>query len=429
MGYTYYERIIDKILKRKLGIFGAVNILGPKWVGKTTTGEQQAKSVVRLHGGGSDGDSITSARLTPHLILVGEKPKLIDEWQDAPNIWDAVRCYCDENPIPGNFILTGSMSTKVKTAHSGIGRITNIVMHPMSLYESKDSNGKVSLSELFDGKETLVNGVKSDLKIEDLIFCACRGGWPYALHLDKTEDQLEIARDYFKGLYTADIFNVDGVKRNRLTMKTLLESYSRNISTLASNQTILEDINKRTPISRPTLEDYIDILERLYVVEDMYGWSPQIRSRSIIRTGRKRMFCDPSLAVVGLNASPEKLIYDLNTFGYIFENLCVRDLRVYSEALGGQISYYHDQSGLEADAVLHLEDGRYALIEFKLGSHQYDAAAKNLNKIEKLIIDCSEPSKNTKLSLPTLKIIVTGSEYGYRREDGVFVIPIGCLKD
>lgn len=429
MNKLYYDRIIDIVLERKLSIFGAVNILGPKWVGKTTTAEMKAKSKLKLQNNPDRDNVIETIKTAPNIFLDGEKPRLIDEWQDAPNIWDAVRCFCDDNPTPGNFILTGSSSAKVETAHSGIGRITNIVMHPMSLYESKNSNGLVSLKELFDGTEILAEGVKSDLSIDNLIMCACRGGWPFALHLKNKEDQLEIAKDYFKGIYTRDIYNIDRVKRNQLAMKTLLESYARNIATLAKTQTILDDIKERVQITKPTLDDYIDVLERLYIIEDIYGWAPQIRSRSILRTGRKRLFCDPSLAVVGLNASPEKLRYDLNTFGYIFENLCIRDLKVYSLALGGEISYYHDQTGLEADAVLHLDDGRYALIEFKLGSHQYESAAKNLHRIEKLIINRNEESKNTKLSLPTLKIIITGSEYGYRREDGVYVIPIGCLKD
>lgn len=425
----YYQRIADKTLKKKLEVFGAVNIVGPKWVGKTTTGEMQANSILKLQDKREGLDVIETIKITPGIFLEGEKPKLIDEWQDAPNIWDAVRSFCDDNPFPGNFILTGSTSKKIATSHSGIGRISNLAMYPMSLYESNDSNGKVSLLDLFNGEENFKDGVKSDLSIEGLIYCACRGGWPYCLSLNSKEDQLEIAKDYFKGLYSIDLYHVDKVNRNQVAMKTLLESYSRNIATLATNKTILDDIQERCQISKPTLEDYIDVLERLYIVDDMYGWSPQIRSRSIIRTGRKRMLCDPSLVVAGLGASPEKLKYDLNTFGYIFENLCVRDLRVYSSAMNGTISYYHDQTGLEADAVLHLEDGRYALIEFKLGAHDFDKAAKNLNRMEELIRNRNNLNTNVRFPLPTFKMIISGTQYGYKRDDGVYVVPIGCLRD
>ena len=373
---------------------------------------------------------IVTAKLNPVSLLEGDKPRLIDEWQDAPNVWDAVRCYFDDaNHKKGLFILTGSTSKKVKTSHTGTGRICTLKMYPMSLYESLESNGTVSLIKLFDGEENLEKGCHSDLTIEKLIFAACRGGWPESLLLEGDETKLFIAKNYFKQIYTKDIFQIDDVKRNGETMRVVLKSYARNISTLAKTRSILEDVNSARSISDTTLDDYIDVLERLYIIEDLHGWSPSIRSKAAIRTGRKREFVDPSIAVVALGASPKYYATDLLSFGFIFETLCIRDLRIYSQAYGGHISYYHDKTGLEADAVLHLEDGRYALIEFKLGGSQIEEGAKHLLELEGLIKKYNEESKQIKLRMPDLKIVITGTEYGYKRPDGVYIIPIGCLKD
>ena len=373
---------------------------------------------------------IATAKLNPASLLEGDKPRLIDEWQDAPNVWDAVRCYCDDaNHKKGLFILTGSTSKKVKTSHTGTGRICTLKMYPMSLYESLESNGTVSLIKLFDGEENLEKGCHSDLTIEKLIFAACRGGWPESLLLEGDETKLFIAKNYFKQIYTKDIFQIDDVKRNGETMRAVLKSYARNISTLAKTRSILEDVNSARSISDTTLDDYIDVLERLYIIEDLHGWSPSIRSKAAIRTGRKREFVDPSIAVVALGASPKYYATDLLSFGFIFETLCIRDLRIYSQAYDGHISYYHDKTGLEADAVLHLEDGRYALIEFKLGGSQIEEGAKHLLELEGLIKKHNEESKQIKIRMPDLKIVITGTEYGYKRPDGVYIIPIGCLKD
>ena len=426
----YYKRIIDKRFDLNLRAFGATNIVGPKWCGKTKTAEQRAKSAIYLQKDPNKEGLIATAKINPAALLDGENPRLIDEWQDAPNIWDAVRSYCDDaNHKKGLFILTGSTSKKVKTSHTGTGRISTLKMYPMSLYESLESNGTVSLMKLFDGEENLEKGCHSDLTIEKLIFAACRGGWPESIMTDDEEAQLIVAKDYYEQIFTRDMFQIDDVSRNSETMKALLKSYARNISTLAKKVNIIDDVSSTNSITNNTLEDYIDILERLYVIEDLNGWSPAIRSRAAIRTGRKREFVDPSIAVAALGASPKYYATDLLSFGFIFETLCIRDLRVYSQAYGGSISYYHDKTGLEADAVLHLEDGRYALIEFKLGGSQIEDGAKHLLELEDLIKKHNEESKQIKIRMPDLKIVITGTAYGYKRPDGVYIIPIGCLKD
>lgn len=419
----YYKRIADDLLDLKLRAFGATNIVGPKWCGKTETAKQKAKSKIMLQKEPDKESLIYTAKINPMALLEGDQPRLIDEWQDAPTLWDAVRSYCDEHHGQGHFILTGSTSKIEETKHTGTGRISTMKMYPMSLYESLESNGSVSLMDLFDGKDQIEKGCISNLTIDDIIFAACRGGWPESVLLKDTEAQLAIPKDYFQQIYTRDMFSVDKIKRNQQTMRAVIRSYARNISTLAKKVNIIDDVNATNNISEETLDDYIEILEKLYVVEDLYGWCPQIRSKTAMRSGRKREFVDPSIAVAALGGSPKLYSLDLKTFGFIFETLCIRDLKVYSQALDGEISYYHDNLGLEADCVLHLNDGRYALIEFKLGSMEIEDGAANLNKLEKLIIESG------KLRKPDLKIIITGTKYGYKRNDNVFVIPIGCLKN
>ncbi len=424
----YYPRIADKILDLKLRAFGAVNIVGPKWCGKTKTSLQRAKSKIMLQKEPNKEELIYTAKINPSILLAGEKPRLIDEWQDAPNIYDAIRSYCDENPGQGHFILTGSTAKNVETKHTGTGRISTLKMYPMSLYESKESNGSVSLMDLFDGKEDLKNGCKADLSFDELVFASCRGGWPFTVLLNDKEAQLYIAKDYFEQICTKDLYSVDNIKRNPQTMRVVLRSYARNISTLAKKVSLLDDIRATNQISNDTLDDYIEVLEKLFIVEDLYGWCPAIRSKTSMRSGRKREFIDPSIAVAALGGSPSIYMNQLNSFGFIFETLCIRDLKVYSSSLNGELSYYHDNLGLEVDSVLHLNDGRYALIEFKLGTFEIDEAAKHLNKIESMIKEHNNKEKN-QIRLPDLKLIITASQYGYKRGDNVFVVPIACLKD
>ncbi len=428
MRKNYYKRIADNLLDLKLRAFGAVNIVGPKWCGKTSTALQKAKSSIMFQKEVNKEQLIYTAKINPIALLDGEQPKLIDEWQDAPEIWDAVRSYCDECHGQNHFILTGSTSKKVETRHTGTGRITTLKMYPMSLYESKESNGQVSLLKLFDGKDDLNKGCSTNLTLDDIIFAACRGGWPESALMDDKEASLLIPKDYFEQIYTRDMFYIDHVKRNSSTMKAVIRSYARNVSTLAKTVSIIEDVNSTNRISEPSLVDYVDVLEKLYIVEDIYGWCPEIRSKTAMRSGRKRMFTDPSIAVAALGGSPKKYSKDLKTFGFIFENLCVRDLRIYSQALGGEIYYYRDNLGLECDCVLCLDDSRYALIEIKLGAFEIESGAKHLLEIERLI-DVHNSKSSNKITKPTLKIVLTGTNYGYKREDGVLVIPIGCLKD
>lgn len=429
MSIEYRDRIVDDILESKLKTFGAIHLVGPKWCGKTTTAEQKARSVIKLQKDPNKEGLIETARINPTALLNGEHPRLIDEWQDAPNLWDAVRVYCDENHSRGNFILTGSTSRKVETRHTGTGRISKIRMYPMSLFESEESNGLISLKELFDGTEDMGNGCCTDLTIEKLIQAACRGGWPESVILNDIEKGMLIARDYFEQIYEEDMNHVDGIRRNKGTMRAVLRSYGRNLATVAKNSSIVADVSATNSISDVTFADYIDVLERLYIIEDMKGWCPAIRSATAMRSGRKRMFVDPSIAVASQGGSKELYNMDLKSFGFIFECLCVRDLRVYSSRMGGSLSYYRDRYGLEADAVLHLFDGRYALIEFKLGSYEIEEGAHHLKEIERLIEEHNKKEKQCPLRLPDLKIVITGTQYGYKREDEVYVIPIGCLRD
>lgn len=426
MNYKY--RIIDKKLDLMLNSFGATLLKGPKGCGKTTTAKHKAKSFIEFQNEDERENLLLIANTKPSNLLEGKKPRLIDEWQDAPKIWGAVRKYVDDTGLNGQFILTGSSSRNIKVSHTGTLRIVPLKMYPMSLFESEESNGTVSLIDLFNHPEAF-DGCKSNMSIDDIIFAICRGGWPKSLTNSNTESQLQIAKSLFTQIHSVDISNIDEVKRNSDWAKTILQSYSRNICALVNNKTIYADVIATNDISESTIRDYIDVLERLYIIDDIDAWCPSIRSKTAIRSGKKKNLIDPSIAVAALGLSPEYFKTDFKTLGFLFESLCIRDLKIYSSAFDGRISYYHDRYNLEADAVLHLNDGRYALIEFKLGESQVEEAAKHLNEIERLIKEHNEEEKQVPLRLPDLKLIITATQYGYKREDGIFVIPIGCLKD
>ncbi|MEZ3577680.1 MAG: DUF4143 domain-containing protein [Muribaculaceae bacterium] len=428
---NYLRRIADKTLELRLEAFGAVQIAGPKWCGKTTTAEQHAASVIKMQDPDHRAGYLATAQTKPSLLLKGATPRLIDEWQVAPILWDAVRHMVDERRTKGQFILTGStVVDDDQIMHTGTGRITRMSMYPMSLFESLESNGSISFRRLFDDNEYDIDGKTSQLSIEQLIFAACRGGWPASIDEMSQEAKLLIARDYVNEICDKDISRVDKTHRNPALARLILRTYARNICTLAKKSSMINDIAvEMESISAPTFYDYVCALEKLFVIEDIEAWSPAIRSKTVIRTGKKRCFVDPSIAVAALGASPESLEVDLNTFGFIFECLCFRDLRVYSQALGGRLSYYHDRFGLEADAVLHLEDGRYALVECKLGSREIEEGAKHLLEIKQLIAEKNKAGKQMKLREPDLLIILTGGEMAYTREDGVKIVPIGCLRD
>ena len=427
----YLKRIADDQLKLRLEAFGAVQIKGPKWCGKTTTAELQAKSVIKMQNPDTREGYLAAARTKPSLLLKGETPRLIDEWQVAPVLWDAVRHAVDERRLKGQFILTGStVIDDDDIMHTGTGRISKMSMYPMSLYESKESNGKISLRELFDNKDLDIDGIASSLSIEELIFIACRGGWPASLDSMSTTAKLLIAKDYVDIICTEDISKVDKVQRNPALAKIIMRSYARNLCTLAKKTSMLADVSvEMEGTSIKTFDDYVTALEKLFVIEDVEAWCPAIRSATAIRTGKKRCFVDPSISVAAMGVSPQNLELDLKTFGFIYECMCIRDLRIYSQALGGTLSYYHDRYGLEADAVLHLDDGRYALIEVKLGSKEIEEGAKHLIELKNLVKEKNEQEKQMRLKLPDLLIVLTGGELAYTREDGVKVIPLGCLRD
>ena len=427
----YLKRVADKLLELRLEAFGAVQIKGPKWCGKTTTAEQYAKSVLKMQDPDKREAYLATVRTKPSILLKGETPRLIDEWQVAPVLWDAVRNAVDERRDRGQFILTGSTVIEdSEIMHTGTGRISRMSMYPMSLYESLESNGKISLSELFDNDSLDIDGIETQMTIEQLIFAACRGGWPASLDVKSEKAKLLIAKDYVNIVCDEDISKVDGTKRNPLLARQIMKSYARNLCTLAKKTNMLKDmLAESESMTMVTFDDYVSALEKLFVIEDIEAWNPSIRSATAIRSGKKRCFVDPSIAVAALGLSPQLLELDLKTFGFIFECMVLRDLKVYSQALGGRLSYYNDKYGLEADAVLHLDDGRYALIECKLGSRDIEEGTKHLLILKSLVQKYNETSEQIKLREPDLLMVIIGGEIAYTRNDGVKVVPLACLKD
>lgn len=420
------------MLQERLETFGAVLIEGPKWTGKTTTAEQQAKSVIKLQDPDKAEEYLATAATKPSLLLKGEQPKLIDEWQDAPMIWDAVRTAVDNaGGKPGQFILTGSNTVdKTKIRHTGTGRITRMKIYPMSLWESLESSGEVSIQELFDNPDYDIDGASSKLDIPGLIMAACRGGWPATLQMPAKASML-IAKDYVNSVCENDISAVDNKQRNPKIARQIMKSYARNISTLAKKSNILADVTASEDISLSmnTFDDYIAALEKLFVIQDIDAWCPAIRSKTAIRSSPKRCFVDPSIAVAAMNINAEALETQLKTFGFIFEQMCIRDLKAYTADFNSRLSYYRDRYGLEADLVLHLEDGRYALIECKLGSSEIDNGAEHLLELKRLIQEHNKTEKQVPIREPDLLIVMTGGTMAYTRPDGVKVIPLACLKD
>lgn len=428
----YLHRVADEMLQERLEAFGAVLIEGPKWTGKTTTAEQHAKSVIKLQDPDMADEYLATAAAKPSLLLKGDKPRLIDEWQDAPVIWDAVRTAIDNaNGVSGQYILTGSNAVdKTKINHSGTGRITRMKMYPMSLWESQESSGEISIRELFDNPESDIDGASGKLDVPELIRVACRGGWPATLQKTQKSAML-VAKDYVNSVCENDISTVDGKQRNPKIARQIMRSYARNISTLAKKTNILADITASgdITISMDTYDDYVQALEKLFVIQDIDAWCPAIRSKTSLRSAPKRCFTDPSIAVAAMNISAEALEVQLKTFGFIFEQMCVRDLKAYTADFNSRISYYRDRYGLEADLVLHLEDERYALIECKLGSQEIEEGAKHLLEIRRLIQEYNKVENQVPLREPDLLIVLTGGQMAYTRADGVKVIPLTCLKD
>lgn len=420
----YRARIADEMLRFKLEAKGAVLIEGAKWCGKTTTAEQIARSILYMANPQEQERNLQAADSNISMLLDGATPRLIDEWQLAPKLWDAVRFEVDHREEMGQFILTGSAvpvdADSIK--HTGTGRFTWLRMRPMSLWESGESNGCVSLQSLFDGEEQA--GKADDRDFHRLAFLVCRGGWPKAIGLSDRA-ALEQAFDYVDAIAHSDISRVDNVRRDAAFTKRILRSYARNQGTQTSVRMLYDDIktNEESSFSENSISSYLYALKKIFVIEDMPAWNPNLRSKAAIRTTDTRYFVDASIATAALGLSPKDLVRDLNTFGLLFETMAVRDLRVYADALGGEVSHYRDNNGLECDAVLHLRNGHYGLVEVKLGGdNAVEMAAKNLNKLEsKLDLE--------KMPEPSFKMVLTGTgTYAYRRQDGVYVVPIGCLK-
>mgnify|MGYP004465233187 FL=1 len=424
---NYKRRILDTLLKKKLQAKGAVLIEGPKWCGKTTTAEEIAASKIMLAKPDIKDHFKSLLEIDSDAALAGETPMLIDEWQTVPKLWDAVRYTVDHRHAMGQFILTGSAvpdtDSEKEREHSGTGRFAWLTMRPMTLFESGESNGTVSLGELFQAPEKILQ--KNALKLSDIAFLICRGGWPIAVGLPE-EAALEQAFDYYDAVTKEDVTNVDGVKRASERVQRLMRAYARHQGTQASIATLKEDLknNDTTTLDEDTISSYLDALRKIFVVEDMPAWNPNLRSKTAIRTTDTRYFVDPSIATAALGLGPTDLMNDLNTMGFFFEAMCVRDLRVFAEALNGKVYHYRDKSGLECDAVVHLRNGQYGLIEIKLGGDSLiKEGAETLNELANQI-------DTTRMKSPAFKMILTATgEYAYRRpEDGIYVVPIGCLK-
>lgn len=421
----YKKRIVDEMLLKKLKGKGAVLIQGPKWCGKTTTAEQISNSILYMAKSDEQEQNKVLAEINPSLLLAGDVPRLIDEWQIAPKLWDAARYEIDHRNAEGQFIFTGSSvpANMDEVIHTGTGRFAWLLMRPMSLYESGESTGEVSLKDLFEGKEKIQGINKLDL--EKIAFLVCRGGWPRSIYMEE-EIALEQAFDYYKAVVETDISKVDNISKNPERVKKLMRAYARNMGSQASNETIKSDMiaNDSQALDTDTVLSYVNALKKIFVVEESPAWNPNLRTKTAIRTSDTRYFIDPSIAVAALGIGPKDLINDLNTFGLLFETLCIRDLRVYAESLNGDLYHYRDSSDLECDAVIHLRDGSYGLIEIKLGGDSLiNEGAKNLKKLESRID--VEKMKN-----PSFLMVLTAiGKYAYKREDGVYVIPIGCLKN
>jgi len=417
---NYISRVSDKLLNILLESTGAVLVEGAKWCGKTQSSLQIANSVVYFQDPDDGPGFLAMADTRPSLLLEGDPPLLLDEWQMAPVIWDAVRFAVDKRGLMGLFILTGSATPSDNvTSHSGTGRIARMIMRPMSLFESQESNGSVSLKDLFDGKTDIAS--KSTLTIERIAHAICRGGWPAAV--TSVKQSARIAMNYVDAVINFDIQRVDGIEKNPERVRVLLQSLARNISTMATSKTIMEDMQvNEASITDKTLNSYLNALRRLFVIEDVPAWQPSLRSKTAIRTTNKRQFVDPSIATAAMRTNAQGILKDFTTFGFLFESLCTRDLRVYTQVNDGEVFHYRDKSELESDLIIKLHDGRWAAVEVKLGMKQIEEAAANLLRL-------SEKVDKEKMNSPSFLMVLTGGQVAYKRPDGVMVVPIGCLRD
>ncbi len=419
----YLPRIADAVLRDRLQAKGAVLLEGPKWCGKTTTAKQQARSFISMDSPDMTKQYQQMAELTPCALLEGKVPRLIDEWQIAPNLWNAVRYEVDARDEFGQFILTGSAvpHTFDDSMHTGTGRISRLLLRPMSLYESRDSNGEVSLSKLFEGAD--ISAI-CETSLEEISFFICRGGWPKSIGLSE-KPALFQAIDYYDAVVSTDISRVDSIKRDKEKAKKLLKSYARQVGSQSSLETIRKDmlVNQADTFDQATLYSYLDALKKMFVIEDSPAWNPNLRSKTSIRTTDTRYIVDPSIAAAALGVGPRDLLNDLQTMGFLFENLCVRDLRVYADALDGTVYHYRDKNGLECDAVIHLRNGAYGLVEIKLGGD------KLIEEGAATLLDLASKLDTRHMPRPSfLAVLCAKAPYAYRRKDGVYVIPVATLK-
>lgn len=413
----YLPRVADMRLDDALRSSGAVHIKGPKWCGKTETGIHHTRSQIYLQDPDKSPALLAMADSKPSELLIGDKPRLVDEWQMAPQLWDAVRFAVDREKVRGGYVLTGSSTPKIRPAHTGVGRIAPLEMSTMSLLETGESTGAVSLLSLFEG--TLDIAQVAGLDVDDYARVICRGGWPEAVVSESRGDAGRMARDYVLELLDSNINEMDGIRRNRTWMRQIMRSYARNVSGQASLSTIAADMQGEPP-SAPTLSEYVDALSRAFVLNDLSAWNPRLRSKTAVRTSPTRHFSDPSIAAAVLAATPRGLLDDFETFGLLFESLCIHDLRVYASALGGSLYHYRDKTGLEADAVVVLDDGRWALVEVKMGQSRIDEGASHLLKL-------AERIDQTREGRPSFLMVLTSTACAYRRKDGVVVVPLACL--
>lgn len=427
---NYIRRIVDDVIDIKMQAFDAINIVGPKGCGKTRTAAERCKTIIEFQDEEKRDGYLETIETSPSLMLKYEKPILFDEWQDAPKIWGTIRLACDHSDNVGEYFLTGSTSKKTKLTHTGTGRISTIKMLPMSLYESGESNGKISLTSLISNPDYVIDGITTDLKIEEIIHATCRGGWPRSLISKNKNIQLEIAKDYLQQIIQYDLTNLDGINRKEDITRTILWSYARNMATTVKPKAIYSDVNSNYPLSESTFYEYIDALERLYVIKDIDAWCPQIRSKTAIRATKKKIFLDPSIGIAALGLQPNYFYSDFDLFGHVFENLVFRDLLSFSYAHNANIFHYRDDFGLEVDSIFQLSDGKYALVEIKTGTSKIIEAENNLLKMKKLIEEYNIKHPEVPYRVPSALIVISGTaDMAYTTKNGVKIVPIGCLKD
>ncbi len=433
----YIKRLTDLELDKRAEAFNAINIVGPKGCGKTRTAKERCATIIEFQDEEQRDGYLAVAQTAPGLFLKNPTPILFDEWQDAPKIWGAIRKACDDNPEQlGSFYLTGSTSRKIETPHTGTGRISELTMYPMTLFEMGESNGTISLTQIVEDASYNFDGASTDIELENLFFAICRGGWPRCLALRNDKAKLEIAKDYCRQIYQKDVSAYDDVKRNPEWARLLMWAYARNMATTAKKSNIFADVKATQNVTDASLASYVNVLEGLFVLKDIDAWTPQIRSKTAIRSAKKHIFVDPSIGLAALGINPDYFINDLDLFGHAFENMVIRDLLAFAEVHGGRVLHYTDDTGTEADAIFQLDNGNYALIEIKTGVNKVPEAEKSLLRFRDVIrkhnqeVTQNEKHPGVVYREPSALIVIcANAKMGYTTENGVKVVPVGCLRD